>query len=165
MRRQVISCVENSPLVNRFTKPPAFAINFISVLGYAFDETTSKVLKRAQNHVQAEQEKMGLEILAGICSGNFPSVLGIIANEKRSVEKIRSQFPKLASLVKVKRSLIEPIFIAFSKFNPSLGDWMIGELLTQDNFQEVATLTANLIMSETNTIPQRLDMLHDHMLT
>lgn len=108
---------------------------------------------------------MGLEILARICSGNFPSVLGIIANEERSVEKIRSQFPKLASLVNVKRNLIEPIFIAFSKFNPSLGNWMLSELLTQENFQEVATLTANLIMSETNTIPQRLDMLHDHLLS
>jgi hypothetical protein len=43
MRRQIISCVENSPLVNRFNKQPAFAINYISVLGYAFDETTDKI--------------------------------------------------------------------------------------------------------------------------
>jgi hypothetical protein len=35
------------------------------------------------------------------------------------------EFEKLTSLVKVKRNLIEPIFIALAKYNQDMGDWMI----------------------------------------
>lgn len=34
MRRHVLTCLENSPLSTKFTKPPAFGINFISILGF-----------------------------------------------------------------------------------------------------------------------------------
>lgn len=68
---------------------------------------------------------MGLDILAKICSSNFSSVLKIIANEPRSISKIKSQFGKLSNLVKSKKSSIEPIFIAFCKYNSEIGDWMI----------------------------------------
>lgn len=158
-----MTCIENSPFVNRFNKIPAFAINFVSIMGFPYSEEAAKIKRRTRNYIQAEQEKTGLEILAKICSSNFSSVLSIIANEPRTVDKIKSQFDKLTALVRVKRSLIEPIFIAFSKYNPALGDWMIKQLLVSDNFRNVATLTANLIMSEAQEIPQRLSMLQEHM--
>ena len=34
MRRHVMTCLENSPLSTKFTKQAAFAINYISLLGF-----------------------------------------------------------------------------------------------------------------------------------
>lgn len=34
MRRHVLTCLENSPLSSKFTKQAAFAINYISLLGF-----------------------------------------------------------------------------------------------------------------------------------
>jgi len=34
MRRHILTCLENSPLSTKFTKPPSFGINYISLLGY-----------------------------------------------------------------------------------------------------------------------------------
>jgi len=34
MRRHVLTCLENSPLSTKITKPAAFAINYISLLGF-----------------------------------------------------------------------------------------------------------------------------------
>lgn len=34
MRRNVLTCLENSPLANRLNKPIQLGINFISISGY-----------------------------------------------------------------------------------------------------------------------------------
>jgi hypothetical protein len=80
MRRHVLCCLENSPLAARQSKRPAFAINYISLVGYKLTESTSMVAKRTQNFIASEQKKTALEVLSKICSGNFSSVLRVISN-------------------------------------------------------------------------------------
>jgi hypothetical protein len=75
------------------------------------------------------------------------------------------EFEKLTSLVKIKRNLIEPIFIALAKYNSEMGDWMIKQMLSYDNFEDLATLTANLIMSQVEEMPARINMLQDHLVS
>jgi hypothetical protein len=129
------------------------------------EQSTEVVARKTSNFISVEQEKTGLEILSKICSGNFPTVLDIIANEERTVAKIKMEFEKLTSLVKIKRNLIEPIFIALAKYNSEMGDWMIKQMLSYDNFEDLATLTANLIMSQVEEMPARINMLQDHLVS
>jgi hypothetical protein len=46
-----MSCIENSPFVNRFNKSPAFAINFISIMGFPYNEESSKIKRRTRNYI------------------------------------------------------------------------------------------------------------------
>ena len=81
MRRHVLCCLENSPLAARQAKRPAFAINYISLIGYKLTESTALLAKRTQNFIASEQKKTALEVLSSICSGNFSSVLRVISND------------------------------------------------------------------------------------
>lgn len=112
----------------------------------------------------SEQKKTALEVLSKICSGNFSSVLRVISNQTQTIDKIKSQFDLLASLVSIKSSLIEPTFIAIARYNKEMGDWMIRKFLSSANFEKHAPLTANLIMCEKAEVPDRLKMLQDHLM-
>lgn len=90
MRRHVLCCLENSPLAARTAKRPAFAINYISLLGYKLQEPSNTLARRTQNYLASEQKKTALEVLSKICSGNFPSVLRVIANQKDTNDKIKA---------------------------------------------------------------------------
>jgi hypothetical protein len=125
MRRHVLTCLENSPVSARQTKVPAFAINYISLLGYKLPESSQNLSKKTSSYIVSEQKKTALEVLSMICSGNFTSLIRVIANQERTISKIKSQFNLLASLVSIKSSLIEPTFIAIAKYNKDMGDWMI----------------------------------------
>lgn len=164
MRRHVLSCLENSPLAARQAKRPAFAINYISLVGYRLPESTATLSKRTQNYLASEQKKTALEVLSKICSGNFASVLRIIANEKQTIEKIKGQFDLLASLVTIKSSLIEPTFIAIARYNKEMGDWMIKKLLSSPSFEKHAPLTGNVVMCDRQEVPNRLQTLQEHLM-
>jgi hypothetical protein len=138
MRRHVLCCLENSPLAARQAKRPAFAINYISMLGYKLTESSTALAKRTENFIASEQKKTALEVLSKICSGNFTSVLRIISNQKQTIDKIKSQFELLASLVSIKSSLIEPTFIAIARYNKEMGDWMIQKFLSSSSFEKHA---------------------------
>lgn len=66
MRRHVLTCLENSPLATKFTKQPAFAINYISLLGFDLSKVGDFL-----PYIKQEQKKTALEILSIICSGDF----------------------------------------------------------------------------------------------
>ena len=34
MRNNIITCVENSPIAQKYSKPKSLGINFISIMGY-----------------------------------------------------------------------------------------------------------------------------------
>lgn len=65
----------------------------------------------------------------------------------------------------IKSSLIEPTFIAIARYNKEMGDWMIRRFLISPNFEKQAPLTGNLIMCEKQEVPQRLQMLQDHLMS
>ena len=158
-------CLENSPLAARQSKRPAFAINYISLLGYKLTESPSNLAKRTMTYIASEQKKTALEVLSKICSGNFTSVLRVISNQKQTIDKIKSQFDLLASLVSIKSSLIEPTFIAIARYNKEMGDWMIRKFLSSPNFERHAQLTGNLVMCEKSEVPNRLQMLQEHLMS
>lgn len=60
-----------------------------------------------------------------ICSGDFSSILKVISNQEKTIDKIKSSFSLLADLLNVKANLIEPTFIAISTHNTEMGDWII----------------------------------------
>ena len=97
--------------------------------------------------------------MSKICSGNYSSVLRVISNQEKTIEKIKSQFDLLATLSSSKSSLIEPTFIAIARYNASMGDWMVQKFMSSPNFEKHAALTANLIMCERTEIPHRLKVL------
>ena len=104
-------------------------------------------------------------MLSKICSGNASSVLRVISNQQQTIDKIKSQFDLLASLVNIKSSLIEPTFITIAKYNKDMGDWMIRRFLSSKNFEKHAPLTANLVMCDRGEAPNRLQMLQDYLMT
>jgi len=88
----------------------------------------------------------------------------VISNQSQTIDKIKSQFDSLASLVSIKSSLIEPTFIAIARYNKEMGDWMIQKFLSSPNVEKHAPLTANLIMCEKIEVPNRLQMLQGHLM-
>lgn len=82
MRRHVLCCLENSPLAARQSGRPAFAINYISLLGYKLAGAPNALAQRTQSFIAAEQKKTALEVLSKICSGNASSVLRVISNQQ-----------------------------------------------------------------------------------
>jgi hypothetical protein len=90
-----MSCLENSPLANRIGKKQTFSINYISVTGQRMDKMTADM----QKYVLKLQKKSALEIMSIICSGDFASVLKVIANQKETIDKIKDQFDLLTTFV------------------------------------------------------------------
>jgi hypothetical protein len=97
MRRHVLTCLENSPLSTKFTKQPAFGINYISLLGFDMTKVGEYL-----GYIRQEQKKTALEVLSIICSGDFASILKVIANQEQTIEKMKKSFNLLASLVSIK---------------------------------------------------------------
>ena len=71
----MLTCLENSPLATKFTKTPAFGINYISLLGFDLSKIGEYL-----TYIRQEQKKTALEVLSIICSGDFQNILQVIAN-------------------------------------------------------------------------------------
>src|SRR3569833_12697 len=97
MRRYVLTCLENSPLSTKFTKQVAFGINFISILGFDLTRVGEYI-----SQIKQEQKKTALEVLSIICSGDFQQILKVIANQQKTIEKMKKSFNLLLSLVSIK---------------------------------------------------------------
>jgi hypothetical protein len=85
MRRNVVSCIENSPIAAKLSKPQMLSINYISIAGYDL----SQVKQSPINFMIKEQKKAALQVMAQICSGEHSGVLSVIANEHQTIEKIK----------------------------------------------------------------------------
>eukprot|EP00347_Sterkiella_histriomuscorum_P017580 403348792 len=159
MRRNILTCLENSPLSTKFTKPVAFGINYISLLGYDLTKVGDYL-----THLKQEQKKTALEVLSIICSGDFKSILKVIAQQPKTIEKMKESFNMLASLVSVKENLIEPTFIAISTYNNEMGDWIINQFLKSPNLNKHASLIGQIIICNKTELPRRLRLLQDHVI-
>jgi hypothetical protein len=60
MRRNVVSCIENSPIAAKLSKPQMLSINYISIAGYDL----SQVKQSPINFVIKEQKKAALQVMA-----------------------------------------------------------------------------------------------------
>lgn len=85
-------CVENSPLVKTINKNKMFAISYISITGFNLTKTVGNYSKL----ILQEQKKTATEVMAQICSGEFSSVLQVIANQEETINKIKEHFDMLA---------------------------------------------------------------------
>lgn len=160
MRRHVLTCLENSPLATKFTKQPAFAINYISILGFDLSKVGDFL-----PYLKQEQKKTALEILSIICSGDFSSILKVIANQEKTIEKIKKSFNLLASLVNIKANLIEPTFIAISTYNTEMGDWIINQFLKGSRNYRHASLVGDIVVCNKSEMPRRLNLLKDFVIS
>lgn len=160
MRRHILTCLENSPLATKFTKQPAFAINYISLLGFDLSKVGDFL-----PYIKQEQKKTALEILSIICSGDFSSILKVIANQEKTIEKIKKSFNLLASLVNIRSNLIEPTFIAISTYNTEMGDWIINQFLKGIRNFRHASLVGDIVVCNKAEMPRRLNLLKDFVMT
>lgn len=76
VRKNVVTCVENSMLSTRFEKRLCMALNFISITGYK-----AEGMSGYGQYMKGEQKKTALEVMSLICAGNFSSALKVIANQ------------------------------------------------------------------------------------
>jgi len=83
----------------------------------------------------------------------------VIANQQVTIEKIKSQFDLLTSLVELKSSMIEPTLVSISTHNAEMGDWIIKRFLTTDGFEKHAGLCGKIIACDKQMVPNRLQML------
>ena len=114
MRRNVLTCLENSPLANRIQKAQTLSINYISVTGYSLKSVQGKYA----DLINKNQKKTAMEMMSYVCQGEFSSALKVIANQKETIDKIKEQFEFLANLATKNSNIsIEPIFIKISTYN------------------------------------------------
>lgn len=78
-RKNVLACLENSPLVNRLHSRKAFGINYISVAGINLGELDSN---RMTKFVLKQQKSSALEVMSLIFGGRFDSVQKTVANNE-----------------------------------------------------------------------------------
>jgi hypothetical protein len=165
MRRHVLTCLENSPLSTKFTKQAAFAINYISLLGFDLSKQPWQGDQSLARQIRQDQKKTALEALSLICSGDFSSILKVIANQPDTVEKLKKSFNLLASLVSIKANLIEPTFIAISTYNTEMGDWIIDQFLKGSRNHRHASLVGEIVICNRQEMPRRLNLLKDFVMT
>ena len=156
MRRNALTCLENSPLATRILKPQTLSINYISVTGYNLNNVKGKYA----DLVNKGQKKSAMEIMSFVCQGEFSSALKVLSNQKETIDKIKEQFDFLASLATKNANIsIEPIFIKISTYNKEMGDWIIKRLIAKEGSPANASLTGKLIISDLSMVPGRLDLL------
>ena len=85
MRRNALTCLENSPLATRILKPQSLSINYISVTGYSLKQAKGKY----SDLVNKSQKKTAMEMMSLVCQGEFSSALKVIANQKETIDKIK----------------------------------------------------------------------------
>ena len=152
MRRNVLTCLENSPLAPRILKPQSLCINYISVTGYDYN----KVKGKYSDLVVKGQKQTATNVMSLVCSGEFSSALKVIANQKETIDKIKEQFEFLAKLSQEKSSTIEPTFIKISTYNAEMGDWIIEQLINRAGDADNASLVGKLCICDKTMIPKRL---------
>jgi len=150
-----MTCLENSPLAGRASKVHQLAISYISIAGYDM----SQIKGSASSFIAKEQKKAALEVMSLICSGDFSSALQIVANQKETIEKIKSQFDLLTSLVELKSSMIEPTLVSISAHNAEMGDWIIKRFITTEGFEKHANLCGKIIVCDKKMVSVRLQLL------
>ena len=156
IRRNVLTCLENSPTAARLEKPQTLGINYISITGWDLPKFSSNV----SEYILREQKKTALEVMSTICSGEFSSALEVIANQPETIEKIKSQFELLASLVGEKSAMIAPTFISIATHNAEMGDWIINKFISKEQFEPTdATLTGKIVICDKSRVTFRLRML------
>ena len=129
IRNNSITCLENSPLVNKYMKPKALGINFISILGYDIHnvgniDTTILDMKRSASS----------KILAILFRGDFSETLEKIAKDEYYINHIKENLNNLMELISDKKlsHVIGQILQMFVTYNKDLGDWIIAKLLDTD---------------------------------
>lgn len=160
MRRNVVSCIENSPLAAKLNKPQVLSINYISISGYDLTQVKSS----STNFIVKEQKKAALQVMSLICSGEFSSVLKVIANQHDTIEKIKQQFDLLASLVDEKSSMIEPTFVSIATHNSEMGDWIIKRFISTPGYEKHASLCGKIIICDQLKVVDRLQLLLQKIL-
>lgn len=63
MRRNVMTCLENSPLSTRIQKPQSLSINYISITGYNLKQAKGKYA----DLVNKSQKKTAMEMMSHVC--------------------------------------------------------------------------------------------------
>lgn len=124
------------------------------MLGYELNKVGDYV-----DFIKQEQKKTALEVLSIICSGDFSTILKVIANQEQTIDKIKKSFSLLASLVSIKKNLIEPTFIAISTYNIEMGDWIINKFLKSGNLYNHASLVGEIVMCDKAELSRRLKIL------
>ena len=102
--------------------------------------------------------------MSQICSGEFSSVLKVIANQHDTIEKIKLQFDLLASLVDDKSSMIEPTFVSIATHNSEMGDWIIKRFISTPGFEKHASLCGKIIICDELKVVDRLQLLLQKIL-
>ena len=143
----------------KFNKTLTLCINYISLLGFDMSKSSDHV-----GYIKQEQKKSALEVLSIICSGDFQQILKVIANQKQTIEKMKKSFSLLASLVSIKKNLIEPTFIAISSYNNEMGDWIISQFLNNSSIYKHAALVGEIVMCNKEELPRRLLLLQNHVM-
>lgn len=105
-----------------------------------------------------------MEVMSLICSGEHSKALKVIANQSETIEKIKSQFDFLVSLVELKGQMVEPTFISISTYNAEMGDWIIQKFLSSPSMEQHASLCSKIVVCDKDHVSERLQMVQDKVL-
>ena len=152
LRKGVVTCLDNSPMLNLLKKQKFFAINYISVSGYDVSN-----LGNFCAYIFDTQKETALQVLLQFCSPEYTKTLKVIAFQEDTLSKIKSSFKMLAGLINTKENLIEPTFIAISALNKEMGEWFINQLMQNNSSRRQITLLTELILSHLGELPRRIN--------
>jgi len=129
MRNNFVTCLENSPLSNKYMKPRALGINFISIMGYDISNVGN-----IDNSIIEMKKNTAAKVLGLLFKGKFNNTLTQVAVDNTYTEYIKNNLENMMELIASPQTstLIGNILKMFVKYNKKLGDWVISKLLDFD---------------------------------
>jgi len=100
-----------------------------------------------------------------ICSGDFASVLKVIANQEATIEKMKENFDLLTTFVGQKQNIIEPTLIGISMHNEAMGNWIIQRFMNCENTTRFTDLIGKVIVCDPKRVSERLDVMLQRILS
>lgn len=108
-----------------------------------------------------QQKAAALEAMSLICAGNYRSVLKAVANQKDTIETIKTLFDQFIGFTGKKSNIVEPTFIGISSYNEKMGDWIIQRICSMSDVVSKAPLLGKLICCDPRKVAERLNILLD----
>lgn len=156
IKNNLISCLDNSPLCNKFMKPRAIGINYCSIMGYDLNNVGN-----IENTINDLKKETASKILTQLFKGDFKNTLAKVSVDLRYAEYIKEKFENLSTLLKSKSTshVVGLILQTFVSYNRELGNWIISKCLDIECSSEQVSLLNALMKCNKTEYYERLQII------
>jgi hypothetical protein len=158
IRNNSVTCLENSPLVNKYTKPKALGINFISVMGY--DVLQVGNINTSLHEMARESSS---KVLSLVFRKDFSSTLKAVSQDTHFVQFVKDNLSRMLMLMDSGSlsNVIGQLLKAFVGYNKEVGEWIITRLLEEGRSQGQVGMLGTLVKANPMFFLSRIGIIKE----